>query len=159
MKKITNLLKTIPYMVIFAVIAIAAGYCIPQTYYQYFDTTEYYQIKNPVEIKEEQVFACSQIDAYIDRVSLIDGQGDAIVNLTLIREDMDGALDRVKSINRRITITKGSGVIITHWEVPCEIKPGTYYFDGVVEYEVRGVKKNTSFKTELFNVEEINDPS
>lgn len=156
---ILHILKTIPHVILFGLVAAIAGYFIPHTYYQFFDNTQYYIVHNPVMIEEDVTEACGKVDAYINRTSLIDAQGDSVINLSLIREDKDGVSDRVTSLTRRISITKGSGVVITHWNIPCDVAPGDYYFDGVVQYDVRGITKYTPFVSEIFEVKEPNDPS
>lgn len=154
MKRILN---TLPSVIVFAVLATLLGTLIPQTYYQFFDKTDYYQITSPVLIGEGDHYACELVDAYINRTSLIDGHGDSIINLSLIKKESGEVVDRIISKERRISITQGSGTVITHWEIPCNAKPGLYYYDGVVEFEVRGIKKHESFKTEVFEVVEKKD--
>lgn len=151
MKKILN---TLPSVLTFAVLFSLLGTFIPQTYYQFFDTTEYYKIAEPVEIEDRDYFACDYVNAYITRTSLIDGHGDSIINLSLVREDTGEVVDRIVSSERHVTITQGTGTVITHWEIPCNADPGSYHYDGVVEYEVRGIKKHEGFVSEVFTVAE-----
>lgn len=147
-------LHTLPSIVIFALLFSILGTLIPQTYYQFFDQTKYYKIIEPVRIEQKDYVACDYVDAYITRESLIDGHGDSIINLSLIREDTGEVVDRIVSSERRVSIKKGNGTVITHWEIPCTAKSGRYYYDGVIEYEVRGIKKHEGFISETFLVKE-----
>lgn len=148
-----NVIHTIISSLTFALLAMVAGYFIPKTYYQYFDQTAYYQVKNPVPVEKRDYKACDEVDVYIIRKSLIDGQGDSIINLSLVR-DGNGTRERVAAEIKSISITKGDGKIITHWKLPCGIDPGEYFFEGTVKYQVRGIDKYTAFNTEFFKVVE-----
>lgn len=150
-------IKTVPSVITFTLLFAILGTLIPQTYYQFFDLTEYYKIGEPVRIEQREYYPCDYVDAFITRESLIDGHGDSIINLSLVREDTGEVLDRVISEERRVTIKKGSGTVITHWEIPCIAKPGRYYYDGVIEYEVRGIKKHEGFVSDVFRVYERNE--
>lgn len=148
-----RIIATLPHMMLFGALFAIMGFLVPYTYYNYFDNTQYYKVISPVKVEQREYKACEKIDAYIDRESLIDGHGDSIINLTLIREDETGIKsDRITSVYREITMTRGKGVVVTHWTLPCDVRPGKYYYDGVVQYEVRGIKKYTAFTTEVFEV-------
>jgi len=158
MKIVKRLLETIPHVILFGALFAFMGYVIPYSYYNFFDNTHYYKILSPVEVEQKKYHFCENINAFINRESLIDGHGNSIINLTLIREDESGKKeDRIGSVSREISIRKGTGVVITHWKLPCEVDDnlvatGKYYYDGVVEYEVRGIKKYESFTTEVFEI-------
>lgn len=158
MNIIKSIAHTIPNMIIFGALFAIMGFLIPYTYYNYFDNTHYYKILSPVEVEQKEYHFCEKIDAHINRESLIDGHGNSIINLTLIREDESGRKeDRIKSTSRQISIKKGFGVVITHWSLPCDldnksVETGKYYYNGVVEYEVRGIKKYEPFETEVFEI-------
>lgn len=147
-------LQTIPSVLTFTALFALLGIFIPQTYYQFLDTTDYYSIQEPVIIEEGVHLPCENVNAYITRTSLIDGHGDSIINLSFIREDTGEVVDRIISAERRVTITQGTVTVITHWGIPCSAKPGKYYYDGVIEYEVRGIKKYERFTSEIFMVSE-----
>ena len=158
MKIVKRLLETIPHVILFGALFSFMGYVIPYSYYNFFDNTHYYKILSPVEVEQKEYHFCDSINAYINRESLVDGHGNSIINLTLIREDETGLKkDRIESVSRQISIEKGNGVVITHWKLPCEVDnnlvaTGKYYYDGVVQYEVRGIKKYEPFTTEVFEI-------
>lgn len=151
--KLQPILTKLFHIIFFAAAFAFLGQYIPQTYYQYFDKTNYYQIQVPAPIEMRDYKACDKVDVYIIRKSLIDGQGDSIINLSLIK-DGNGTRERVATENKRVSITAGDGTIITHWALPCEIKPGNYFFEGTVKYQVRGIDKYTAFYTQQFEVKE-----
>lgn len=151
--KLQPVLTKIFHIIFFASAFAFLGQYIPQTYYQYFDKTVYYEIKVPAPIEPRDYKACDMVDVYIIRKSLIDGQGDSIINLSLVK-DNNGTRERVTTENRRVSITQGEGTIITHWAIHCDVKAGKYFFEGTIKYQVRGIDKYTPFYTDYFEVTE-----
>jgi len=145
-------LNTILHMIVGATLLIVIGYYIPLVYLQFFDTKSYYQIINPITVENKNNVVCTYIDAYINRRVLSPILGTAVRQLTLIRAK-DGKTVRMQSYTTDIQSDTGSsGVMIAHWPLPCNIPLGTYFFEGTVRYEVRGLPKYTHFYTENFEI-------
>lgn len=149
--RISAMYKALPSAILFGIAFMVTGYIIPNLYYRFFDSTNYYEIKIPLPVEERVYKPCELVDVYIVRKSLIDTQGDSIINLALIRDGNENR-ERISTETKRISITKGDGTIITHWQLPCMITSGEYFFEGTVKYEVRGFEKYTPFYTQSFLV-------
>lgn len=120
-------------------------------YYRYYDKTKYYDITNPVTVEQKQVEECSFVDAYIHRKVLVPIQGTSVKQLTLVRE-LDGRGERIKSYTTDIQADVGEATMVAHWELPCGIPHGSYYFEGTVAYKVNDITKYTHFITEIFQI-------
>lgn len=120
-------------------------------YYRYYDKTKYYDITNPVTVERKQVVECSFVDAYIHRKVLVPIQGTSVKQLTLIRQD-NGKSERIRSFTTDIQADVGEATMIAHWELPCGIPKGYYYFEGTVTYKVNDITKYTHFTTETFQI-------
>jgi hypothetical protein len=124
-------------------------------YYKYVDTTEYYQIQTPVVIKENVIEPCSIITLEFNVNSLIRTEG--ISNRALMVVDtfsdigtrVPGGTTRVE-----IPITKTNGWVTkpVQIEVPCGLATGNYYFNAVVSFEVRGIKKSIDWTSIIFPI-------
>lgn len=120
-------------------------------YFSYFDKTKYYDIVNPITVEKRTNYACGYVDAYIHRKVLAPIQGTSVKQLTLIRRD-NGLNQRVQSYVTAIQADVGEATVITHWRLPCDIDPGTYFFEGTVAYKIGDIQKTTHFYTETFDV-------
>lgn len=136
-------------MLLFGILFSVVGYAVPRTYYQFFDRTNYYQVKSPIDVEQVAYQPCQAVKVYLVRNSLIDSQGTAIINLSLLRED---SRERIAQQIKEVSMTKGEGIIITSWPLPCDVKPGQYFFEGSIKYSVRDFQKFTPFYTVKFEV-------
>ena len=142
---------TIVHMLLFAVLAMVIGYFIPLIYYRYFDNRNYYDIVSPITVENKKNIICTYVNAYVNRKVMYPIFGTSVRQLTLIREK-DGKSVRMRSYTTNIQADVGDGVMIAHWPLPCDVPYGTYYFEGTVKYEVRGLTKYTHFYTENFDI-------
>jgi hypothetical protein len=151
-----NLAERIVFSVLFAAGFAIIGFYIPKIYYTYLDHTDYYKIISPIKVNDgitQAIHPCDSVEVHIERNSLIDSRGFAVIALDLVREDMNGNKDRIAFTTRDLPLTSGQGVVISHWQVSCDAKtPGTYFFEGNLSYEVNGVKKEEPFFTDKFKV-------
>lgn len=144
------------YMVVFFCLFAGLSFGLNQVadiYYKYFDKTRYYEIKSPITVGKMDNIACTHIDAYINRQVLVPIKGTSVKQLTLVRAE-DGKSERIRSFTTDIQagVTNGYETMIAHWDLPCDIPLGAYYFEGVVGYRVRDIYKTEHFVTEKFNV-------
>lgn len=147
---VSHLVSNLNTVLLFGILFMGAGYIIPTVYYRYFDTTEYYKIKTPIEVEQRDYYPCEYAKIYLVRNSLINGQGRSIINLELIEDS--GVQKRVETTIKEISFTEGEGLIILNWEISCKASPGKHYFQGTMSYQVRGFQKYTPFKTTDFNI-------
>ncbi len=139
-------------IILSSILFMCAGYFIPNIYYQYLDNTQYYSVKSPIEVEQLPYEPCGAAKIYMVRNSQLDGQGKAIINLNLIKEDGSQGLERIEETTREISFSKGSGLIILSWDISCKAKPGKYFFEGTVAYDIRGFERCTPFTTVSFDV-------
>lgn len=146
---ISHLHTSFNSMAIGALVFIAAGYAIPNVYFSFVDSTNYYTIKNPVEVELRDYQACESAKVYMIRESLLTSQGRSIINLNLVKTS---GHERVDTQIKDISFTEGSGLIILNWNIACNTLPGEYFFEGTMAYKVRGFQKYSNFKTINFQV-------
>lgn len=132
---------------IFAFLFIFTGWAIPQIFFSYFDTTNYYEVLLPVRTDALKYNTCDTAKLYITRNSKIDAKARVILELVDIYENTE-----VTSETRPLSIEKGRQTITALFKLPCDLQGGTYYIRGLVTYEVRGVDKNTKIYTTNFTV-------
>jgi hypothetical protein len=145
-----HFVSSINTIILSAILFATFGYVIPHIYYEFFDTTNYYEIKTPVEVEQKEYQPCQFAKIYLVRNSLIDGQGKSIINLELIKDDH--SQERIDTSIKEIGFTKGSGLIIVSWQISCQATPGAYFFRGTMSYKVREFEKFTAFETIPFDV-------
>lgn len=150
LETLTNRIRDqLVHMALFAVMFASLGYFIPRIYFQYFDHTEYYKVVSPIAIHGGPFKQCATIPITIHRVALVDLYGKSVINLFLIKES---GKEKLHEGSREMVITKGEADVTTYWQLPCDIPNGTYYYDGVVNYSINGVFRQTFFSTETFVV-------
>jgi len=149
MKYFNHFKNALPEMLLFGILFAVIGYAVPRTYYQFFDKTDYYQIKTPIEVEQVAYKQGQAVKVYLVRNSMIDSQGTSIINLSLLKEN---SRERVSQQVKEVSMTKGEGIIITSWELPCDIKPGQYFFEGNIKFKVREFEKYAPFYTVNFEV-------
>lgn len=135
-----------------AILFTMAGYIIPHIYFEFFDKTDYYKIKNPVEVDLRDYEPCQSVKVYMIRESLLTGQGRSIINLNLIKKDDRGGNERVDTQINTISFTEASGLVILNWKIACDATPGEYFFEGTMAYKIREFEKYSAFKTINFTV-------
>lgn len=135
---------------LFSAIFTALGYFIPNFYYRYVDKTQYYTIEQPISTDKKIYKPCEVVKATIKRTALIDTTGSSVIDLLLIRQD--NITEKVMNLNRTMAIPKGSRTLVVNWDLPCELVDGTYYWQAVVKFYVRGVEKNYSYFSDTFAV-------
>lgn len=132
---------------IFAFLFIFTGWAIPQIFFSYFDTTNYYEVLLPVRTDAPKYNACDTAKLYITRNSKIDVNARVILELVDINENIE-----VVSEIRQLSIEKGRQTIVALFKIPCDAQGSNYYIRGIVTYKVRGVDKTTKIYTTIFTV-------
>lgn len=142
------------FMMFFAMLFAGFGYYIPKIYYTYFDKTQYYEVKLPIEVENKKYYPCDYVNVHVIRRSLINVTSEAQIELRLYRDDGSGIKDLVDKQFRKLNIIKSSNdkfdTIISHWLIPCFVQPGRYIFEGLAPYKVNGIDKTTLLITEDF---------
>jgi hypothetical protein len=141
-------------MVMFALAFSLIGVGVNQSsnlYLQYFDKTEYYRVIPPIKTDKSTYVPCEKVEVYITREALFDTQGKSIISLTLISENPI-IQKRIQTITRDVVVTKGIDTYVASWPLPCDVKPGTYYWEINFRYYIRNITKTAHFATDKFQI-------
>lgn len=147
-----SIVKTIDlflHMAVFATLFMLVGKYVPETYYRYFDTTQYYYVKVPAPVDGARFKACDLVPVIISRKSLINTTADVDISLVL---EYKNTKERVSMEKKNIVISIGEDTYIARYKVPCTVQPGTYIFDALVHYRVYDLDKYTRVYTDPFEV-------
>lgn len=140
------------YMVMFALIFSLIGSGLNQMaklYFERVDSTQYYRVIPPVRTDKKQYKPCDPVEVFITREAKIDTQGKSIVSLTLVNEN-PLVKKRITTITRDVIVTKGIDTYVATWNLPCDIRDGTYYWEIDFRYFVKDITKTTHFTTDSF---------
>ena len=131
----------------------AIGWFIPEIYFRHFDTRQYYQIENPITIHNKPAVACENVEVHLNRKSSITTDAVSIIQLNLVNTETKETT-RVYNQMRNVAIKELNEFqsVELLWDLPCNLKSGKYYFDGVISYKVRDISKSTAFYSEMFDV-------
>lgn len=145
-----NILNTLKQgwceMAIFALAFAGIGYLVPEIYYKNFDHTQYYTIQS-VTVEGNKYNPGDEVLVEIHRKALITTSAVSVRELVLIKDNVEVA--RVRS---DLAINANEDIIHAQWELPVNIKPGIYKFQGVVTYKFRGMDKTVEFFSSSFEV-------
>lgn len=139
--------------VLFAGILAIASTFVVDSYYRYFDKTEYYEIHS-ITTSKNNYKACETIKTNIEREALTDLTGDFTVVLSL----ESSLSEPIASINQKASISKGISTVINSFPIPCLRKDSTPLSEGQYKlkvelvYQVRGIQKIESADSNLFTI-------
>jgi hypothetical protein len=158
LKKIKNKIKQIDHRiigtVIFAMLFVFLGALIPDVYYRYFDTKEYYSIDSIFVDTSKTYKPCEVMELTIARTALEDLTGEFTFVLSL--EDIDNR--NVYSKRVPSTVEAGTKVIKSEQLIPCnsgvgvDLRDGQYRWALGFEYTFKGIKKTAFNRSNLFKV-------
>lgn len=134
-------------MAIFAAAFAILGYFVPQAYYQYFDKTQYFTVETPMQVIGNDFTACDIVPVEVHRKTMFAMQAVSVSELVLYNGNVE-----VARYKKDLSINLDNTAMLTTWELPCSLKPGIYFFRGVVKYQFRGIDKQAEFYTTQFNV-------
>jgi len=144
------------FMFMFAFMFSGLGYFIPRIYFEYFDKTQYYQVQLPIQVENKEYHPCDFVNVTLKRKALADIDAEATIELRLIKEDSRGDRDILDKQIRKMSIQRSPldefTKITAHWPLPCALPDGVYLFEGLTKYQVNGVNKTTTIRTEEFIV-------
>lgn len=153
-KKIDNVSHRVIGMLVFSMVFVLLGALIPDVYFRYFDTKEYYSIDS-IFIDTNKVYKpCETMELVIARTAQEDLTGEFTFVLSL--EDIDNR--NVYSKRVPSTVEAGTKVIKSEQVIPCKSSTGKDLSDGQYrwalgfEYTFKGVKKTAFNKSNLFKV-------
>lgn len=137
---------------LFAIIFGLLGWAIPETYFRYFDKTEYYTVEQPVSVDQTIYQPCDDTVITLVRTALVDTIGEFEVDLRLI--DVDGVQFNVNQahITRVASIAGGKSVVRASYPLPCNLPDGVYFWQATIRYHVNGIEKQYVYVTQTFQV-------
>lgn len=140
--------------IIFAMLFVFLGALIPDIYYRYFDTKEYYKIDSITVDSTRTYVPCQVQEITITRTALENLTGEFMFTLSL--EDIDNRNVYSKIIPS--TVEKGTKIVKSEQLIPCkagvgaDIRSGQYRWTLSYTYDFKGVKKVSLNKSNLFEI-------
>lgn len=126
---------------------------VPDLYFHYLDHTQYIQITQPVSMDKDQYQPCEKTILTTTLTALIDTPVHSITQLVLIKEG--SGVERINGSIHEGTIPVrqlGPHLISGSMNLPCNVSPGNYLWQGVATYQIHGYDRNISFTTSTFRV-------
>ena len=152
--KISKVSHRLMGMLVFAMLFVLLGALIPDVYYRYFDTKEYYSIDSIFVDTNKTYKPCEKMELTIARTALENLTGEFTFVLSL--EDIDNR--NVYSKRVPSTVEAGTKVIKSEQLIPCNsgvgvvIRDGQYRWTLGFEYTFKGIKKTAFNKSNLFKI-------
>ena len=153
-KKINSISHRLMGTVIFGMLFVFLGALLPDVYYRYFDTKEYYSIDSIFVDTSRTYKPCEVMELTIARTALENLTGEFTFVLSL--EDIDNR--NVYSKRVPSTVDAGTKVIKSEQLIPCnsgvgvDLRDGQYKWTLGFEYTFKGIKKTAFNKSNLFKV-------
>jgi len=148
------------YILFFGFLFLFAGWLIPEIYFKYFDTTQYYRITIPIQLDKKIYSACDSQMGTTVRVSYIDTiieYSRVLVNITSPSEPFK-ILSTVKQATLPVKRTPLQGeTIYSAYQIPCDTEDGIYFWEGVALYTYRNNEKTFYVNTETFTIKNNSD--
>ena len=153
-KKIDSISHRVIGMLVFSMVFVLLGALIPDIYFRYFDTKEYYSIDSIFVDTSRTYKPCDMMELTIARTALENLTGDFTFVLSL--EDIENR--NVYSKRVPSTVEAGTKVIKSEQLIPCnsgvgvDLRDGQYKWTLGFEYTFKGIKKTAFNKSNLFKV-------
>lgn len=137
-----------PHMLFFSLLFMIIGWFVHFAYFNFLDNTVYFKY-NSVATNKEEYELCEQISLEFDRNSLINTDGHLIVQL--YEKDDHRIVHQREAFD--ISIFQGERQYSDKtFYLPCNLCPSTYYYEGLLTFDVKGVKKVVTFTTNDFTI-------
>ena len=153
-KKIDNVSHRVIGMLVFSMVFVLLGALIPDVYFRYLDTKQYYSIDS-VFVDTSKVYKpCETMELVVVRTASENLTGEFTFVLSL--EDIDNR--NVYSKRVPSTVEAGTKVVKSEQVIPCKSSTGKDLSDGQYrwalgfEYTFKGIKKTAFNKSNLFKV-------
>lgn len=110
----------------------------------------YYSIQSPAVTDKLQYKAGEFMTLRADRNSEITIHADSVQELVLT--SLDGGKTEVFYSSHKIPLLEGDTDVAMRIQLPENIEAGTYFWHGVIFFEVKGVEKNYAWSSSTFEV-------
>lgn len=139
-------------MLIVGMLFAIIGTILPNFYFQYLDTTEYFKI-NSVSINKYAFTAGETVEVTLDRTAKTNFNGFVVRELTLVNiVNNKTILAEAYRESLNVTVDKGTKNILLYFTLPEELEHGTYFWRGTISYQINNNSKTTTFVTDTFIV-------
>jgi hypothetical protein len=150
-------------IVILAFAFTVIGYVVPSTYYRFTDH-KFVSFNKTISLDRKVYRACEQGTTFVVGKSEVNSKisfdyqikqifkKDGIATYKVVRSlyvDKSSNGDPIYLAETNGEIAQTSTIYI-----PCDLKPGIYFIEGQLHYEVKGYMKSTKFTTDQFTIEE-----
>lgn len=143
----------IVYIIVFGVIFVFVGIQLPDFYLRFVDKTVYVKYTTPILFDKSTYHACEKQNALTNIQISIDTPIEVQSRLYLSRKTAD-TYNVVKEYDIH-SFLKAQPAIQSLWsttQLPCNLLPGTYFYRGILLYNIKNISKETAFSSETFDV-------
>ena len=150
---ISNLRQRLFYSFVFSVGFVIIGTLVPHLVYEIKSPESFYFVEQPLALDKQEYQPCDKMLISTIRTNNISLSGDFTRQLYMIEEGDGFRLvgDSVKRTERIVPRGENQKVTI-EYNLPCNIPSGVYQWQILLEFEVKGSKKEYLMITESFRV-------
>lgn len=133
------------HVVLFAVVFVLIGYLVPRIYYQFIDNRQYLTVVQPITYDKKEYKPCEVATAIIKYRATIDTPAEVRTKVYKVEDSGFKVISESRSETAIAKTPDDGAKILTETRVPCTYGDGIYFYEAVVTYEIKGVKKSYSF--------------
>lgn len=140
------------YIIFFISVFTLLGYYLPKIYLDYIDKTEYLRFDSPISTDKKTYKPCEKIILLATRYSLV---ATKVTNvMTIVKDNEDGSYVKKPGPVLHYTIDRAPAgkLISAEFKLPCDLSAGTYFYEGVNTYKVKGSEKTQYYTSSQFNI-------
>lgn len=141
------------YAIVFATAFALIGYFAPRAYYEAADAREFYHVESPLSVNKEFYEPCNEVVVSGKVYSSVAVEALGHRELVLVDLDTEETIEGINEIVNLNTTPISGTFFKRRVSLPCELKPGSYFFRGRVDFEIRNATKHIEYYTETFQVE------
>lgn len=160
MATLTHLIKNhserLLWMTLFTSLFAILGYFIPKTYFEFIDTRDYIEIKQPVSPEFTTYKRGQRIDLILNRRSFVNAEVTQSAKIVHVNGALVTRQLNDQQSPRRVLVenTRGEWVTIktSGIYIPCDAIPGRSFVQALLTYEVNGVSRNYNYISSIFEI-------
>lgn len=141
-------------MAIFALVFVVGGLFLPPVWLRYFDKTEYIQYIGDINFDKASYAPCEEQVAQ-STLKILTNSDVKITSRLYLQKSSDRNNNEVikeYTFDTFLAAQPNPQTFTSRTQLPCDLKPGIYFYRGILDYSIKGIKKTTSFNTEQFTV-------
>lgn len=126
------------------------GLLLPGFIIMLIPAQSYYSITQPVTVDRKEYNPGEPLDLQMKTRTQVSTEASSVQELLLLGQD--GTKIRIFSSSNIIPLLKKEDNIVVRVLLPEDLSPGTYHMQGVITFELRGVKKSVEWHSVSFLV-------